>query len=515
MGGKLSENDRLLYRFNAAGNTENSHHDFEQNERYTIAPSLRYLINENTTVTAQYSLQYSEMYIGSAYVFSPDEFGSLPRDFTFFDPRINPSEMREQYGYVNLTHQFSDNWRITGQIGYLNYNQQGNSMWVASVEPNGDIIRRLSIWDAHDEAKLGQLFVNGEEQTGGVSHSILAGLDFGSKNYFADWNQSGALDSEENPFNIYNPSNANATIPEFDRETSLRKRAGGNIITSEYLSYYLQDQLGFFEDRLCVTLAGRLTNHKSSSYGSETDDQVFSPRAAVSFSIDENTSVYGMYDQSFVPQTGQNAQGKAFEPERGNNIEGGIKRSWGNGNWNATLSYYHMTKENMLTADPENQNFSIQLGEAVSKGIEFDLRGVVLTGLRAMVNYANTDVRITEDTDPANVGTRVAGHARHMSNGWLDYTFQQSQLRGFGLALGYQYQVDRSSWNWGADNESELPDYFRLDGKVSWERDNYRLSLNVNNLLDEYLYSGANYGSYLYWQAEPGINFRVGFDYSF
>ncbi|MFH5832219.1 TonB-dependent siderophore receptor [Halalkalibaculum sp. DA384] len=515
VGGKLSEDGRLFYRFNGAGTTENSHREYGFNDRYTLAPSLSYGIGDNTTVTAQYSLQYSEMYIGSAYVFAPTDFGTLPRDFSIFDPRIEPTEMKEQFAHLNLTHQFNDNWSITGQLGYMNYDQVGNSMWLDSIQKNGDMIRRLSIWDARDEAKLGQLFLRGEEQTGGVSHNILAGLDFGYKNYFADWNQSGALDSQSQPFNIYNPSNANATIPEFDRETSLRKRAGGNIVRSEYFSYYLQDQLGFFDDRIRVTLAGRLTDYESSSYGSGTEDQVFSPRAAISFSVTENTSIYGMYDQSFIPQTGQNARGEAFDPERGNNLEGGIKREWANGRWYSTITYYHMTKENMLVGDPENQNYSIQLGEAVSKGVELDLRGQVAPGLRAVLNYANTDVKITEDTNPENVGTRVAGHARHLTNGWLTYTLREGSLEGLGLSLGYQYQVDRSSWNWNAENESYLPDYFRMDGALSWEQRNYSISLNLNNLLDEYLYSGANYGSYVYWQSEPGRNFRLSFEYAF
>lgn len=516
LDGSLSNNDRLLYRLNAAGTTENSHRKYGFNDRYTIAPSLRYVIDENTTITAQYSLQYSQMYIGSGYVFSPDEFASLPKDFSIFDPRIDPAEMKEHFAYVDLKHDLNDNWSITSKIGYLDFWKQGSNIWPASVEENGDIIRELSISDSRNQAKLGQVFVTGKEQTGGVSHAILGGLDFGYKKLYADWNQTDSLDSEEHPFNIYNPSNQYATIPEFDRETSLRKRAGTNIVSSEYLSYYLQDQLGFFDDRLRVTLAGRLTDYESSSYGATTEDQVFSPRAAVSFSITENTSIYGLYDQSFSPQTGQNVEGEAFDPERGNNLEGGVKKSWGSGSWSSTLTYYHMTKENILTGDPENPNYSIQLGEAVSKGVEVDIHGEVVEGLSLMLNYANTDVTITEDTNPENVGDRVAGHARHMTNGWLNYTFAPSTaLDGVGLSLGYQYQVDRSSWNWGSDNQSNMPDYFRLDGGLSWSTGNYDINLNVNNLLNEYLYSGTDYGNYLYWQSEPGRNFRLSVSYAF
>ena len=98
----------------------------------------------------------------------------------------------------------------------------------------------------------------------------------------------------------------------------------------------------------------------------------------------------------------------------------------------------------------------------------------------------------------------------------MNYSFgQYSKLNGFGASLGYQYQADRSTWAWAADNQSDLPNYFRMDGALSWHNDKFRVQVNVNNILDEYLYAGANYGSYIYWQSEPGINGRITVAYSF
>ena len=155
-------------------------------------------------------------------------------------------------------------------------------------------------------------------------------------------------------------------------------------------------------------------------------------------------------------------------------------------------------------------------GEIQSKGIEFDMQGQITPELNIILNYANTDVEITKDSDPANVGTKVAGFAKHITNGWVNYNFKKvSFLKGFGISAGYQYQVDRSSWNWGSDNKSELPDYFRLDGAISWKNQHFSATLNVNNILDKYLYSGSNYGTYLYWQSEPGINGRITLAYRF
>jgi iron complex outermembrane receptor protein len=48
-----------------------------------------------------------------------------------------------------------------------------------------------------------------------------------------------------------------------------------------------------------------------------------------------------------------------------------------------------------------------------------------------------------------------------------------------------------------------------LDAALAYESKGLRVGLNVNNLLDEYLYSGSAYADFYYWQAEPGINFRL------
>ncbi|WP_073096445.1 TonB-dependent receptor [Leeuwenhoekiella marinoflava] len=508
--GKLSDDNKLQYRFVGAGTTQEAHRAFEEQNRYTFAPSVKYLIDDKTSVTAQYTYQYNKTrLIGSAYVFAPSEYASLDRDFTLSDPKLGPAIMKEHYGLINFEHQLDPNWTVNAQLAYLNYQHSGSSLWLDGtfgVQENGDLIRTISIWDAKEEKKLGQVFVNGKANTGAVSHKVLGGLDFGKNEYIADWSQAINIDTEENPFNIYNPQPL-AVAPVFDRSVPLTQRTAG-FISSQYLAYYVQDELGFFNDDLRLTLAGRYTEMKTNSYGSTSTDKVFTPRVAASYSILDNLSAYAMYDQSFLPTQGANANGNAFDPVTAEDIEGGIKYEFGDGKWNATAGYFNIQKDKILVPGPD-PNYSIQIdSDVTSKGFEFDLRGEILNGLGVVLNYANTNV---EDAD----GNKVVGFSKHITNGWLNYKFQESKLHGFGVSLGYQYLVDRSTWAWGSDGETDLPDYFRMDGALSWENNKFRVALNINNLLNEYLYSGADYGSYLYWQSEPGRNFRVSLNYKF
>lgn len=516
IGGKLNKEGSVLYRINLMGLTKGSHRDYEFNNRYTIAPSIQYQLNDRTSLTAEYIYQYSQMsLVGAAYVFSPNGFADLPRDFTLAEPNIDPTDLSEHNIFLNLSHKITGNWDLTTQLAYIRYKQEGSSLWVNDVAPNGDVVRSLSSFDAIGLQKLGQVFLNGDVQTGQVQHAILVGLDMAHKDYYADWWQTGVL-GRNIPFNIYNPSYGVPadSLPQFNRNQSIRKRATMGaypaIIGERYSSVYLQDALGLFSNKIRLTLAGRYTNFNSSSYGLTTHDDVFTPRIALSATVAKNTSLYGVYDQVFIPQAGADKEGNIFVPERGNNLEVGMKRDWADGRWRSTLAAYKITKENVLVGDSSDPNFQIQLGEVQSEGIELDIQGEIVEGLKLILNYANTKAEVTDDIVENRIGTRIAGHAKHMTNGWLSYHFgDNSSLEGFGLALGYQYQVDRSSWAWNADNSAEMPDYFRLDGSITWQKDNLNIGLNINNLLNDYLYSGSSYATYYYWQTEPGTNFRL------
>ncbi|SHJ20435.1 TonB-dependent siderophore receptor [Pseudozobellia thermophila] len=512
LGGKLSENGKLLGRFNAMYQTSDSHRGNEDVTRYGIAPSLTYRFSDKTSITTEMNLQQAESYIGSAYVFAPADAGyaSLDRDFKFTNDDYPVTDIQEVTFFTNLDHEFSENWSLHGQLAYLRYDQVGNSTWLSSMAENGDAVRYTSKWDALSIGKYAQLYVNGQFNTFGLSHKVMGGFDYSDKSYWADWNELSIVDTAT-PFNIYNPVYGESPATNFDRSLPIQERNGGTPYGASILrSYYAQDEIGLFDERIRLTLAGRYSNLYTQGKA-ETDD-VVTPRIGISADIIPSLTFYALYDQSFLPQSGISASGEALnDPVNGKDLEGGLKGSFFDGRLRTSLGVYKINKDKILVGDPAypNDNFSIYSGEIESKGIEFDLQGEIATGLNLILNYANTNVKDKS-------GTLQAGHSKHVTNGWLNYGFDPlGKLKGFGISLGYQYQVDRSTWAWAADNQSDLPDYFRLDGALSWQNPHFRVQFNINNILDEYLYAGANYGSYLYWQSEPGINGRLTIAYTF
>ncbi|WP_242202408.1 TonB-dependent receptor [Aestuariivivens insulae] len=515
LGGKLAKDGKLLYRLNGMYQTADTHRGNEDTERFGFAPALTYNISDKTSITTELNLQQAESFIGSAYVFAPvnDGYGSLDRDFKFTDDNYPVTDIQEITLFANINHRFNKNWSLESQLAYLRYDQEGNSTWLWSFGNNGDATRYASIWDALSIGKYVQTYLNGNFETVGLKHSILAGFDFSEKAYWADWSQTFVIDTDQ-PFNIYNPAYGNTETPVFNRSLNLLHRA--NVYNTGFTvrAFYAQDEIGFLDNKIRLTLAARHT--ELVTLGKTESDKKFTPRFGLSADILPSLTVYALYDQSFLGQTGVSQSGDYFDPVEAKDIEGGIKKSFFNNKLRASLGMYQITKENILVTDPENINFSIQLGEIQSKGIEFDMQGNITPELNIVLNYANTNVEITKDTNPDNIGQRIAGHAKHITNGWLNYNFHNtSMFKGFGASLGYQYQVDRSTWAWGADSESLLPNYFRLDGGLSWKNDKISVRLNVNNILDAYLYSGSNYSNYLYWQSEPGINGRLTLTYNF
>lgn len=533
LDGKLSDDGKLLYRLNLMGQMKGSHREYDYNNRYSVVPVITYKFNDHTSLTAEYTYQYMRMaMIGAAYVFSPKGYADLPRNFTTAEPNLEPSDMKDQSIFLTLNHRLNENWKFTAQLAYLNYRQTGYSMWPGLLDAEGTLTRSVSIWDAFDEAKLGQAFVTGELATGAINHRILSGIDMGYKNYMADWNQTVALTAVDDngdpvPFNIYNPVHGNISmdgLPVFDRSRSLRARANGNILGESYKSFYVQDELRFLRDKIRLTLAGRYTTYDQQAYGAVSDDKQFTPRVGISVSPDKQTSVYALYDQAFVAQQGiDSMKRRPLVPVTGNNLEAGVKRDWFGGRWNATISVYRLLRNNVVTYMPGLVNFATQVGQTKTRGVEFDVRGEVATGLDLILNYAFTEAKVTKDEDAAKIGSTVpgSGFASHVSNGWLSYRATRGKLKGAGASLGYQWQGNRTAWDWGSSSSAKLPDYFRVDGNISWQRNQFSVLLNINNILDRYLFLGAPYdvdfdgNSEYYYQTEPGANFRLTFGYRF
>jgi iron complex outermembrane receptor protein len=530
LDGKLSKDGKILYRLNAAAQNRGSFRPNEYNDRYALAPVVSFQVDDRTKLTLEYNYQRAVMSnVGSYYVFSPDGFGTLPVGATQLPGGTPSTVMNDHSMYATLQRDLGKGWKFTGQLARLVYNQEGYSMWPSVVNADGTMIRSISIWDARSNMTMGQFFVNGTAQTGSVTHKILGGLDLANKDYIADWSQTYNLDSAGAAFDPKKPNLSTPVMgyPVFDRSKPLEERAqlGGGLVDQMFSGLYLQDELGFFDNKVRLTLAGRYTDVKQSYYGgAPSTAQRLTPRVGVSVSLDKETSVYALYDQAFVPQTGILTSGEKVRPITGSNTEVGVKRDWYGGRWFTGLTAYRILKEHELVADPTQSpasGLSIELGQKLAQGIEFDLRGTLAPGLNLIANYAYTDSRVLKVADGVTAlkeGDVVPGFSKHTTNAWLTYKLQRGVLKGAGISGGCTWLGDRATyWDPSPDPSKGLADYLKVDGGLFWENDRMKIAVNVFNVMNEYLYSGSYYVwlKAYNWQTEAPRNIRLSVNYRF
>ena len=71
---------------------------------------------------------------------------------------------------------------------------------------------------------------------------------------------------------------------------------------------------------------------------------------------------------------------------------------------------------------------------------------------------------------------------------WTTYRIQQGDLKGLGFGLGFYY-VGETAGNLA--NTFDVPDFFRTDAAIFYERERFRTALNFRNLFDVEYYKAT------------------------
>jgi len=517
--GNIDKKKKWQYRLNVVGQKARSFQRFAFNDKLVVDPVLKYNINDHSSITAEYIYQDQRYMQYLITVFTPTGFASLPIDFSISDPNKKPVKANENNAFLTYQHRFNDKWQLTSKATFARDRLDGNYFFISRYDTTrpDEILRRVTYERFNTSVLAFQVFVNGAFTTGNVTHRMLAGVDANHKNLLA---YSGSGDPSANqavyPLNVKNPIYGIVFDPNV-KQGRLR-----DIATNEqaitYYAGYVQDELAFFRNALRVTVAARLTSSKVSidiPTISSVSDVVLTPRLGISYTILKELAAYALYDQTYTPQSGISTNGGTFEPLKGRNLEAGLKKDWFDEKWNTTLSVYHITRDNIIVTDPAT-NLQSQIGQTKSKGVELDLKGEVVKGLNAVINYAYTDAYVSDDFNKAYIGKPSPFRIRHIQNTWLNYRLPFKVLTGFNISAGYQLQAGRAG-RYYQDKELHLADVFRVDGGLGWS--NGKLSVNgiVNNIFNRFNYGSAwnrPAGVYAYVPYAPR-ELRVTLGYSF
>jgi iron complex outermembrane receptor protein len=452
--GVIGKKKKLLYRLNLMGMKSNSFVDYDFHKRLLIAPVIEYRINNRTSVKGEYIYQRLSYGVSSPLTISADGFGSLPASFSIADPNMPPYQGSDHNAFVTLRHDFSDKWQWTNKASYLENTNEGSYLWALTTDSgNPNILNRNPKYDYTNTAVTSvQSHLNGNFSTGRVNHKFVGGLD-------ANWKNFKGLLYFEHTDKIYPLDIRN---PEYGVEIDVYQRGGKSMSEvanthqkTNYVSLHALDEFSLAANKLRITVAGRLTravtDYNQSGAATKSSDFVFTPRVGLSYSLFPQTSIYTLFDNTFLPQGGFTRDNLPIEPLYGRNLEAGVKRDWGGGQWNSTVSFYSIHRKNVIGSDPLSPSFQANLGESTSKGVEVDVKGEIFRGLNVILNYSYSDSKITNDafmevynSNPelhkdmlarSLVGQSTPNNVKHIQNTWVNYEKSVGDSGNWGIWL--------------------------------------------------------------------------------
>ncbi|MEH2287413.1 TonB-dependent siderophore receptor [Nostoc sp.] len=478
LSGPLNDDKTALYRLNVSYKDAGSFIDFAHDKNLLIAPVLSFAIGERTKLSLEgeyISADTNRLWLPAFGTVLPNPNGKILRNLNTSGPDRNDNYVHEDIGRIgySLEHKFSDNWSLKNAFRAIFYHFE-TSAFLRDGTPlvdNRILNREFNQGEFNDEAYNLLTDIVGKFSTGSIQHQLLFGFDlsrYDSKYLFN--NRSAA------PIDLFNPV--------YDRSLgeSLGSQNGSSL--TEALGIYVQDQialsqnlkllLGVRFDAFKQTDGDLIANTESSQSG-----DAFSPRFGIVYQPIEPISLYASYSRSFSPAIGISFDGSTFEPERSTQYEVGVKADL-NQRISTTLAFYNLTRSNVLTEDPINQDYSIQTGEQRSRGIEFNIGGEILPGLNVIAGYAYTDAIITED-NTYTPGNHLNNVPKNSFNLWTKYEIQSGSLKGLGFGLGLFYVGSRQA---DLDNSFELPSYFRTDAAIFYKQGQLGAQVNFRNLFD-------------------------------
>ncbi|MGU0246611.1 TonB-dependent siderophore receptor, partial [Klebsiella pneumoniae] len=166
-------------------------------------------------------------------------------------------------------------------------------------------------------------------------------------------------------------------------------------------------------------LGGRLDWYEYTSKGTSINTGYKVTRnitkyAGSTYNLDDHHTIYGSYTDIFNPQSSTDLNGKVIKPIVGKNYETGIKGEYFNGLLNASLAVFQVDQENRARLLPDqtgcvtngNPQCYEASGKVRTKGIDFELQGMVTPLWEIGVGYTYADTRYIKDGDRSNEGKR-------------------------------------------------------------------------------------------------------------
>jgi iron complex outermembrane receptor protein len=499
LGNRFSEDSPWSYRVVGRVKGGDTQTDYADNIRGVIAPSLHFAPDADTSLDIYATYQADEQrhtngFFPYAGTVTQEAFGRIPRSLYTNEPDLDQFSARQATLGYDLEHRVDETLTLRSNTRYADVTRSEYGPYLFGyydaasgfggfAEPVNGLaaLNRLNFF--HD-TQAGLFTTDNQAEihldTGPLEHTLLAGIDY--KNYRIS--QVQAVGSAP-PLDIVNPFYSNTLSPLFapylDEKVELNQ-----------LGLYAQDQIKFGGGWI-LTLNGRhdtvwIDRDDRSAGDNDYDgnDDALSGRAGLGYEFANGIVPYVSVSRFFNPQIGTDANGNAVKPQEGEQYEVGVKYAPTDIDVVVTASLFDLTRRNTLQSDA---NFVPRaVGEIRSRGVELEAKANLTDDWNVVGSFTAYDLEIREDANPAIVGNQPFLVPEVIGSLWLNYEVPTGQLEGVELGGGIRYIG--SSY---ADNENKLkvPDATVFDARIAYEKDDWGVSLNVNNVFDKRYVAGC------------------------
>jgi iron complex outermembrane receptor protein len=477
--GAVDREARWLYRFIGVGRDSNTQVKFVPDDRLVIAPSVTWRPTDSTRLTILTNFQEDKM--GSSVGFfpwrgtlQPHPLGQIPTSTFISEPGFDEYNTSQRSAGYLFEHRAGSRWRIRQNFNYSHSTASYQSLYTAfsprpSFNADDRTINRVIYLnkpaansptvDTHAETRF---------RTGFVQHSVLTGFDYQQASITGSTASGNAP-----PIDVFEPRYGNYTVPTLTPLAKNRQNQRGIYAQDQLkIGEHLSALVGIRKDWAFAETVG--------SAASRLDSSAVTGRAGLIYVTSIGLAPYFSYTESFLPIAGIDFYNNPYKPQRGKQWEAGAKFESAGGRSSFNLAWFDLRETNRRTPDPANPRNSIQVGEAQSRGAEFESRTRLFSAIDVIASYTYNLARVTR-SNGTDLGKRLATMPLHLASIWATKRFV---LRpGQGLTFGPGIRYTGSSFD--GNDEIRTPSYTLFDWMGAYDAGNWRLSVNAANLADK------------------------------
>ena len=444
--------------------------DLGHTERDTDAPQERVLVGANAKVPDANDVRHNYAQAWSK-ARTNDTFGALHAEY-------DVSESLQAYGAVGARKSNHD---------FLRHN-------VSITNDAGDFTVQPRDFTRDETVRTAMAGVRNWFHTGPVSHE----LNLAATYFYMDFTNGGARYASASS-NLYNPvaTPTPGSPTRIDPEVYTENRFSGVA---------LADTLGFFDDRLLLTLGARWQRVQVDDWSDGVkgdtayDEEKVSPSGGVLFKVTDQLSLYANYMEGLsqgkiAPSTSVN-EDQIFPPFTSRQVEVGAKYDLGQVAFTASA---FRIRQPAYETNATSRVFGPN-GKRDNRGIELSVFGEPVQGVRVLGGVMYIDSELTDTVGGAVDGNRAPATPEYNVN--LGAEWDVPGVSGLTLtARG----IHSSSQYLDQNNSKQIDGWERYDlgARYAFNVDATEVTLraSVENVLDDRYWSSAGASD----DSEPGL----------